>query len=405
MKRSLFSFKFFSFLAAISLGVLVGSYHVPYALPAAEGISKIFLNLLKLIGLPIIFLSITSTITGMESWRETKLLGKKVFGYTLLTTLIAASVGYVLFLTLHPATGAASAGVANAIQPQGKYLDFLMQAVPSNFLQPFLENNVIGVAFMAFLLSIATQLLPKEPKEFLHKLFSSLFAVLLKITGFIIALMPLGIFAFSALLARDFKAHFGETRSLALYLTCVIGANLLQGLVILPLLLKWKGHKPLSVAKGVLPALALAFFSKSSNATLPVAIRSVEDNLGVSPKVSQFSLPLCTVINMNGCAAFILITVLFVAMMHGYAFSLADGLMWIVLATLAAVGNAGVPMGCFFLASAFLSGMQVPLYWMGVILPFYSVLDMIETALNVWSDTCVTVIVDKETSVPVEAST
>ena len=143
-------------------------------------------------------------------------------------------------------------------------------------------------------------------------------------------------------------------------------------------------------------ALTVAFFTKSSNATLPVAINAAEKNLGVSSRVTQFSLPLCSVINMNGCAAFILITVLFVSTVNGMTFGPLDFVGWIFLATFAAIGNAGVPMGCFFLTSAFLIGMDIPLFMMGLILPFYTIIDMVETTLNVWSDACITVAVDKD---------
>ena len=99
---------------------------------------------------------------------------------------------------------------------------------------------------------------------------------------------------------------------------------------------------------------------------------------------------------MNGCAAFILTTVLFVAQLHGVTFTMGDYGLWILLATLAAIGNAGVPMGCFFLSSTFLVGMGVPLTTLGIILPFYAFLDMVETSLNVWSDLCVTAMLDKD---------
>ena len=107
--------------------------------------------------------------------------------------------------------------------------------------------------------------------------------------------------------------------------------------------------------------------------------------MGVSPQTAKFSLPLCSVINMNGCAAFILITTLFVAASEGIVFSFTQMLLWIPVATLIAVGNAGVPMGCYFLTSALLVGMNIPLHVMGLILPLYTLIDMIETALNVWS--------------------
>jgi len=144
------------------------------------------------------------------------------------------------------------------------------------------------------------------------------------------------------------------------------------------------------------PALSLAFFTKSSSAALPMAIQCAEHRNGISPKVANFSLPLCTTINMNACAGFILITVLFVSMSNGMVYTLPEMAAWIFIATLAAIGNAGVPMGCYFLSSAFLAAMNVPLNILGVILPFYAMIDMLESAINVWSDSCVTAIVDKE---------
>ena len=99
---------------------------------------------------------------------------------------------------------------------------------------------------------------------------------------------------------------------------------------------------------------------------------------------------------MNACAGFILITVLFVAKSYGMTFSVYQMIMWIFLATIAAIGNAGVPMGCYFLTSAFLTSMNVPLYLMGLILPIYTIIDMLESALNVWSNSCICQVVDKE---------
>lgn len=99
---------------------------------------------------------------------------------------------------------------------------------------------------------------------------------------------------------------------------------------------------------------------------------------------------------MNGCAAFILITTLFVSASNGANFSIIQTLPWILISTLAAIGNAGVPMGCYFLTSALLVGMNMPLHVLGMILPLYTFFDMVETCLNVWSDSCITAIVDKE---------
>jgi len=146
----------------------------------------------------------------------------------------------------------------------------------------------------------------------------------------------------------------------------------------------------------MMPALSLAFFSKSSVGTLPVTINTVENNLNVHPTISRFVLPLCTSINMNGCAAFIFTTVVYLLHNNGFELSLASMSLWVVIATVAAIGNAGIPMGCFFLSASLLASMNVPITLLGIILPFYSLIDMLETALNVWSDACVTKVVNDD---------
>lgn len=155
----------------------------------------------------------------------------------------------------------------------------------------------------------------------------------------------------------------------------------------------------MGIAKGYMPALTIAFFSKSSNAALPTTLRCAQQNLGISKRVSNFSLPLCVTCNMNACAAFILITVLFVATSNGMTFSAVELGAWVFLATLAAIGNAGVPMGCYFLSTAFLTAMDIPLNIMGLILPLYALLDMVETAVNVWSDGVITAAAEKDLAV------
>ena len=171
---------------------------------------------------------------------------------------------------------------------------------------------------------------------------------------------------------------------------------LVQMLIVLPILLLLRGLNPLKVARGMFPALMVAFFSKSSAGTLPVTMNCAEQNLGVRPQVSRFVLPMCTTINMNGCAAFILVTVVYLMQNAGAEISEMTLVTWIGIATFAAIGNAGVPMGCFFLSASLLASMNVPFVLMGVILPIFAVIDMIETTLNVWSDSTVAAMVDRD---------
>lgn len=381
---------------AILLGVIAGTYDPNWLHTFATHFSEVFINLLKLVSLPIIFLSIVSTASSMGSVGEIKVMGRRVLKYTLLTTVISAALALVIFLIVNPVRTAIETPESLKIGTDGTgYFGYLLHAIPSNIVQPFSENNVIGVLILATLLSISMLSIPEKNRSTLHLFFSSLLAAVMKVTAWIIAIMPIAIFCFVMLFIHDLKGGL-EVESIALFLLCVVSANLIQGFVILPLLLKFKGISPVKLFKAMFEALSVAFFTKSSSATLPMAVKCAEEKAGISRKVAGFSLPLCISINMNGCAAFILTTVLFVSMSNGVVFSLPEMMGWVFIATVAALGNAGVPMGCYFLSSAFLAAMGVPLNILGIILPFYTLIDMLETSINVWSDSCVTAIVDKE---------
>jgi len=395
-KASAFDSQSRYYLLAAIAGLATGYLDVSYVNIAASTIANVFINLLKLVSLPIIFLSIVSTASGMSSVEEIKNIGKKVIKYTLATTIIAASVALILFVVIDPARTSLQHTIVDEISsPQGSYLSFLIQAIPSNIIQPFSENNVVGVLFIAMILSLAILSLPNENRQVLHTFFSSLYAAVMKVTSFVVKLMPIAVWGFVTLFFIDLRSGLDAT-NLMLYLTCVVAANIIQATVVLPLLLKWKKISPTRTFKGMFPALSIAFFSKSSSAALPMAVACAQDRVKISKKVANFTLPLCTTINMNACAAFILITVLFVSMSNGVTYSTAEMVLWVVISTIAAVGNAGVPMGCYFLSSAFLAAMNVPLNILGIILPFYTLIDMLESAINVWSDSCVAAVVDQE---------
>ncbi len=388
-------------VAALIFGVLTGLVHLPFLMGVVHVVGEIFIKLLRLISLPILFFAMVSTIANLDSWEELAIMGRRIIRYTLMTTYISALIGLVFLYCLHPI-----AKVSALMEPGGSisapelshqsYWHFLWKIIPDNFVAAFSENNVLGVAFIGVLLGLAILQLEEAPKKTCQELFSALLAAILKIAGHIIAWMPLGVWAFVSILVESSRSQPDRLEQLFLYTVCVIGANLVQGFIILPLFLKSKGIAPQRIFKGMLPALITAFFTKSSSATMPLTLSCLTDRLQIKAKTANTVVPLCTIINMNGCAAFIVVTVLFVSMSHGITFNLGEMFLWTLMATVAAVGNAGVPMGCYFLASAFLLSMNVPLTLMGWILPVYLLLDMIETALNVWSDACITVVVGQE---------
>ncbi|NGX63858.1 MAG: C4-dicarboxylate transport protein [Candidatus Anoxychlamydiales bacterium] len=258
MKKILFGN--LSILFALVLGLILGFLNNDFIYQVATFTTTIFIKLLKLIGIPIVFLSLVSNIAGMKSLKELKILGRKIFSYAILTTIIAASVALILFLIIKPSHANNIQNIP--IENSASYLSFLIEAVPDNFLKAFVNNNVIAVAFLGILMGLAILFLPKENKNTLHHFFSSFFLAFLKITKFIIALMPIGIMAFVCIFIKEISQNTQNLKDLILYTTCVVGANLIQGFLILPLFLKFKKISPIKTFKSMSPCTNYRFFHK-----------------------------------------------------------------------------------------------------------------------------------------------
>lgn len=395
-KRRLINAGFYAL--CLVLGVIFGFINNLGLNELMNFIATVFTRLFSFIAVPIIALALISTLAKLGKDSSSGKIFKRTIFYTLATTLVAAMVGAILFKAIAPANVPAEiAGTANigAIQSTS-YLDHIINVIPNNILQPFVSGNVLSVLLISAAIGIALAIMPKnERRDGLLNTILGLQDVLFMIIKWIIAVLPIGIMGFTAKLVTELE-HGVVLGSVATYFSVVISANLIQMFVILPAFLFLRGLNPIKVARGMLPAVAVAFFSKSSAGTLPVTMASAENNCGVSPKVARFVLPICTTINMNGCAGFILITSLYLMQNAGIEIGFGTVIAWIFIATISAVGNAGVPMGCYFLTISLLSSMNVPVLLMGIILPVYAVIDMIETAVNVWSDASVANMVNKD---------
>jgi len=324
-----------------------------------------------------------------------KKIWQRTLLFTLSTTFIAAAVSAMLYLFIRPNM------VSTAIAPTGltppttslNYFEHLSSLVPTNIFSPFLDHQVMGVLLVGILLGLAIRFIPEpDARKTITHFFKGIHSIFMVITTWVVAIIPLGLFGFISVTVAQLR-HGLDLRGLGEYLAIIVLANLIQGFVVLPAWLKWNGIAPFAAMRKMLPALSLAFFSKSSAGTLPVTIETAEKNLGLNPRICRLVLPLCTSLNMNGCAAFIFTTVIYLMQNNGMTLHLSTVGLWVVIATITAIGNAGVPMGCFFLSTSLLASMNVPITLLGVILPFYSLIDMLETALNVWSDSCVTQVV------------
>jgi len=380
----------------IILGIVNGYWGCSFMHQAADIIANIFVRCFKFIAIPVIAVSIITTLGHTSRAQDSRKIFRHTIVYTLLTTLLAASLAAVLFFVYAP-SNVPVAGTAPANVVNHSYLEYLLAVVPDNVIAPLLSGNVLGVLLMAAAFGLAIARLPEQTpgRSTVLAFFDGLQAVLFRLIEWLVFALPVGIFGFVSQLMVDVAAGV-SIGGLGGYFATVLTANFVQMLIVLPLLLLARGLNPFKVAKAMSPALMLAFFSKSSAATLPLTMKSAEGNLKISPKVARFVLPICTTINMNGCAAFILVTVIYLLQNAGMEITVSTAISWIVIATLAAIGNAGVPMGCFFLSASLLASMNVSIVLMGIILPFYAVIDMIETTLNVWSDSCVAAMVNKD---------
>lgn len=386
------------YAACIILGFVFGLADSTFLHQLMNFIATVFTRLFSFIAVPIIALSLITTLAKLGRGSKSGLIFGHTIFYTLLTTIVAASVAAALFVTVAPSNLPADiVGTMDTEQARSTtYFDHILTVIPNNLLQPFVSGNVLSVLLIAAAIGLALAMLEPSPqKTAVENVFIGFQEILFRLIRWLITILPIGIMGFIAQLIVELEGGM-VLGGLAAYFGVVIGSNLLQMFVVLPLLLLLRGLNPLRVARGMMPAIAVAIFSKSSAGTLPVTMASAEDNLGVNPKVSRFVLPVCTTINMNGCAAFILITSLYLMQNAGLEITPVTIITWIFIATIAAIGNAGVPMGCYFLTISLLSSMHVPVLLMGIILPVYTVIDMLETGVNVWSDASVANIVDHD---------
>ena len=381
----------YSILIAIFLGSLCVIFPHPFSLSLAKGIQVVFQKLLKLIAVPIIFFSVFSIILKMSAKKEFKDLFKRSISYTFITTAIAALVALFLFTIAKNFTHILPSAVK--LHQEVQSFQILDRIIPEHPFEPFMSGNVFSCLFLAVLLGFAFTKVSDNQK--IGHFSNLILEALMKLAQTFLLGMPLVVFS-SILLAFQNQKNLSELGHLGLFLAVVVFANLIQGVVILPILLKIKKIPVMATFKGFKDALVYAFFSKSSLATVPIATALAEKNLNIQPAISQFTFPIFTTINMNGCAAFIFTALSFGFLETHQEIHILQLVMCLLLAILAAIGNAGVPMGCYFLSTALLSALELDMNLIGLVLPFYAMVDMVETALNVWSDAVITTVIDRE---------
>ncbi|MCD4697225.1 MAG: dicarboxylate/amino acid:cation symporter, partial [Bacteroidales bacterium] len=369
------------------------------AVNAVAWMGDIFLRLLKMLIIPLILSSLISGITNIGSGSNLGRLGLKTFGYYIMTSIFAIVTGLLLVNIIKPGKGAdlnLSATVEGLEEKQRSFREILVDIVPDNIFQAFNENQMLSIIFFAILFGFFITKVDDKYRIMLKNAFNAIFEVMMKITLFVIKFTPLGIFGIVAKTVADQDDLLGLLSSMGLYMGTVIAALLIHFLITLPLITKYIGKaNPIKHMKNMVTPLFTAFSTSSSGATLPLTMNAVENNSGVSNKVTSFTLPLGATINMDGTALYECVAAMFIAQAYGADISITGQVIIVLTALLASIGAAAIPMAGLVMITVILTAVNLPLEGIGLILAVDRILDMFRTATNVWSDSCGAVVIAK----------
>jgi Na+/H+-dicarboxylate symporter len=385
-------------LIAFILAILYGIYfreHVNYV----SWMGDIFLRALKMIIVPLVLSSIISGVANIGNAENLGRLGLKTMLYYIMTSIFAIMTGLFLVNIFKPGVGAdLNLGQKVDLEVTSDSLgDVLIRIIPDNIFLSFSHNTqMLSVIFFAILFGFFITRTGKKSQQVMTDFFNAVFDVMMKLTLFIIKFTPLGIFGLVAEKIAGQDDLIGLMQSMGLYMLVVLMALFIHGVITLPLITRFIGKvNPLKHFNAVKTPLITAFSTSSSNATLPLTIQAVEENDGVSNKISSFTLPLGATINMDGTALYECVAVMFIAQAYGFELTIIQQIMIVVTALLASIGAAGIPMAGLVMITIILTVVGLPLEGVGLILAVDRILDMFRTATNVWSDSCGAVVIAK----------
>ena len=392
---------------AIVLGIIVGSitgqtatvWGMPYY-NIFSFFGKLFLNGLTLLVVPLVASAIINGISQMGKDRSFKRLGGKTFGFYMLTTFLAILTGLFLFNVIKPglhqsANPTELITLSPTIQqvPENHITaiaDVLTKLIPANIFEAASSSNMLGVIFFSLLFGFAISRIESSAFETLNNVFKALFYAMMRMTHYLMKVMPYGVFF---LVAKAFALGGKETIEKTLWFFVTILAGLaVYMFVVLPLLFYVMGLNPWRHIRAMAPALITAFSTSSSAATLPITIDCVEKRAGVSNRICSFVVPLGTSINMSGSALYECVAALFIAQAYGIELTFLHQIIIVILSLISSVGVAGIPSASLVAIMIILRAMGFPTE-LGLILPVDRILDMCRTTTNVFSDASCAVLV------------
>jgi len=383
-------------LVALILGILFGAFLSDYT-NYVDWMGDLFLRALKMIIIPLIMSSIISGVANIGSAENLGRLGLKTLLYYVSTSTLAILTGLFLVNLFQPGVGA-DLGFSRNVEELGimrqSFGQILINIIPTNIFEAFSQANMLSIIFFAILFGFFINLTGEKSRTFLTSFFDATFEVMMKITLFIIRFAPFGVFGIVAYQVSQSESIMVLAQSMGLYMLTVFLGLLIHACITLPLITRIIGRvNPLKHFRAVTTPLLTAFSTSSSSATLPLTIQAVENNCGVSNKISSFTLPLGATINMDGTALYECVAAMFIAQAYGVELSVLQQAMVVVTALLASIGAAGIPMAGLVMISIILTAVGLPLEGLGLILAVDRILDMFRTATNVWSDTCGAVVI------------
>ncbi len=397
-------------LIAMLIGSVIGLIYQSYIPHNERGIvysiivslGTIFIRLLKMVIIPLIFTSIVSGVAGIGDSKSIGRLGLKTISYYFVTSFIAILIGLLLTNLIQPGVGAnidihSSFDYSNIKKPESP-LDIIIRMVPVNPIKSAASGDMLGLIFFSIIIGMGLTAIKKDYSNKLKELFNAGFDLMMKITEVVIKFAPLGVLG---LITKSVSnTGFELFRSIAKYIFTVATGLSIHFLIILPLIFYFMtGLNPRLHFKAMASVIATAFSTSSSNATLPLTMRSVEKNAGVSNKISSFVLPLGATVNMNGTALYECAGVIFIAQILGIKLTVLQQFVIVITALLASVGTAGVPSASlvtiFIITQAIgFKDADVAII-IGTILAVDRPLDMYRTVVNVFGDTVGAVVIAK----------
>lgn len=405
-------------LLGIVLGLLFGvvlsqfSWGKDFAVDWIKPFGTIFINLLKLIAIPLIITSLITGIANLKDLTQLSSMGSKTFVIYMATTFIALAVGLMVVNTVKPGNyisdetrfemqsqyeGAAGETLerAEAAAKQGP-LQPLIDIVPENIFGAVSSNvNMLQVILFTILCGIALMMISRERSGPLIELFNGAADVILKIVDMIMKVAPVGVFALMLALVVEIESP-DVFVALGMYgMTVVLGLLILLYIVYAAIIKLFIGISPIHFYKKILPAKLVAFSTSSSAATLPVTKECVEERLGVNKKISGFVLPIGTTINMDGTCLYQAVAAVFIAQVTGHDLTLVDQLTIVLTATLASIGSAPVPGAGMIMLVIVLESIGVDPASIFLILAVDRPLDMCRTVVNITGDAMIAAVVNK----------